>query len=300
MVPPFEEAVFGTEPGQMAALTETDFGFHVIEVTGAREAGTYPIEEVEQGLRRSLEARLAQERVASEAQRIRDRLESADAFDAVATEEGLTVESRFVEAEDRLAGLGASPEFTGTVFDLEVGGVSIPLRVAAGLALVTVDETVPASVAPFAEVETQVRTDLLDEYTKRAAIEAGELAFARNRGFDAIASALNLEPRESGDLAPGQELDGTGGPSAELQAVLFGEGVAVGDIGVIRVPAGAVVYEVTSREPFDPVAFLAARDDLEAEMLARKQNELRQATVERLIEKQEVVINDELVNYLNG
>ena len=37
MVPPFDEAQFSTQPGQISAVVTTDFGFHIIKVEGLRE-----------------------------------------------------------------------------------------------------------------------------------------------------------------------------------------------------------------------------------------------------------------------
>ena len=94
-------------------------------------------------------------------------------FEAVAAEEGLTIESRFVEENGQIAGLGASPEFVGSVFELEVGGVSLPLRVAAGLALVAVDEAVPAAVAPFASSKNRTQPAFTAGMNSRASPSAG-------------------------------------------------------------------------------------------------------------------------------
>ena len=46
-VPPFEEATFAAEQGEIVGPVETEFGFHIIEVTEIREEQTQPLEDVE-------------------------------------------------------------------------------------------------------------------------------------------------------------------------------------------------------------------------------------------------------------
>jgi peptidyl-prolyl cis-trans isomerase C len=46
-VPPFEEAAFSAEQGEIVGPVETEFGYHLIEVTDIREEQTQPLNEVE-------------------------------------------------------------------------------------------------------------------------------------------------------------------------------------------------------------------------------------------------------------
>lgn len=46
MIPAFEEVAFSLESGALSEVVETQFGYHLIRVTGKREAGMVPLEEV--------------------------------------------------------------------------------------------------------------------------------------------------------------------------------------------------------------------------------------------------------------
>ncbi len=53
-VPPFEEALFTLQPGEIGPVTESRFGFHVIRADGRRDARVVPFEEAGGGIRRML------------------------------------------------------------------------------------------------------------------------------------------------------------------------------------------------------------------------------------------------------
>jgi peptidyl-prolyl cis-trans isomerase C len=55
-VPNFEEALFNAEEGEIVGPIETEFGYHVIEVTEVRQQSTQPLSEVEGQIREQLSA----------------------------------------------------------------------------------------------------------------------------------------------------------------------------------------------------------------------------------------------------
>jgi peptidyl-prolyl cis-trans isomerase D len=300
MVAPFEAAAFGTPQNEIAPITETDFGIHVIQVTGSRPAGTTPFEEVRAQVEQEYRLRSAEERVAREAERIRAKIASADRFDSVATEESLRVDRRFASPSEGLVDLGLSPEAQAAVLALEPGVVSQPLRSSRGLVLALVDQLVPAGTAPYEEVEARVKGDVIDTRSREAALTLAREALERSRDLRAAARVAGREVESSGDLAPGDSEPAWGGDSPELRAALFAPDAAVSRRGVVPVPAGALVYEITRRVPFDATAFAAARSALETELLEERRGALVRSILERLRRRSDIVINQPLVEQIDG
>ncbi len=301
MVAEFDTAVFGTPVGEFAPVTETQFGFHVIQVTDAREAGTTPLEQVREEIVSRLKTRRTQERVTIEAERISGRLNSGESFDGVAAAEGLEVQELFVERGSSLGQLGViRPDAVDQIFSLGAGETSTPLDTRKGKAIVKVEAVSDSQVAPFEEVRERIRTDLLDEKMLQQAHDVATQATSGDWDLRTVASLLELEVRESGDLAPGTAPPGAGGSSEELQQTLFGDVPVVGDQGVARVPGGALIYSITRREPFDSEAFETARASLSQEVEAGRRLALRESILGKLRERSDVKINQTLVGQIDG
>jgi hypothetical protein len=168
------------------------------------------------------------------------------------------------------------------------------------MALVVVDDIVPTSAPPLEEIAATVRTDVQNDRAKQAAVANAERALLRHKNITAAAAALNKEVLESGNIAPGQDIPGSGGSSPQLLEKLFGPEVRAGDTGVIPVPAGAMVYAVTERQQFDPAAFTEAKGELRGQLLDQRRNMLRQSILNQLAEELQVTINEELVQQYDG
>ena len=122
-----------------------------------------------------------------------------------------------------------------------------------------------------------------------------EAALAGGGTIAESAASLGLELQQSGDLGPGRAPGGVGGTTPELEEMLFSESSFAGGIGAVKVPAGAILYEITSREPFDETGFLTQKGSLRVELAGAKRDRMRQSILDQLRRAREVRINEELV-----
>lgn len=298
MVKPFDDAVFQTPPGRFTPVVETEFGFHVIRVEEAREAGTTPFDEVKDSIRRRLELQRGQDLAVAEAQRLAAAVKKPSDLDGAAAKAGLKVEERIVAAGDQAADLGPSPEFVSAVPAMTVGQVSAPLAVARGFAIVACTEILPSAVRPLDDVREQVASDVSSDRARQAAMISARRIAASGSLADG-AKGQKLTVKQSGDLTAGAELPGVGSVP-QLDAILFGEGTTVGAKGSVTSPGGAIAYEITKHDAFDRVKFEAEKAALRSQLLQQRRDQLTQGLIQNLRQKHTIEINEPLVASVNG
>lgn len=273
MIAEFEQAAFAAAPNEVVGPVKTAFGYHLIQVLDHRSGGQRPFTEVEAQVR----ARLAAERADSIAEAKAEELVQRIGTEKLTTEEqwrGLAdgdvvtfLSTPPFGEDDVVPGIGRKTPFASAAFALAPDGVSKPVKTPRGFAILRLKEETAPRLPELSEVEAKVRAAVVrQKMLDGAYAEAARLKRELDGGksLDAVAAAAGLEAQETGDFGAEGTIQGLGAAPEVAKAALSLETGAIG--GPVATPAGAIVFEVTSRQRFDPQAFAEQRDSLRASL----------------------------------
>ena len=186
MVKPFEDAVFAMKPGEISDVVESDFGYHIIQLTDVRGGVKKPFESVRAEIESEVRRSLAQRQFAEAAEQFSNMVyEQPDSLQPVIDRFKLEKRTATVQRAPMPGAVGAlaSPKLLAAVFGddpLRNKRNTDAVEVAPNeLASARVLQHTPARTLPFAQVESQVREAVVAEQAAALARKDGEALLAK-------------------------------------------------------------------------------------------------------------------------
>jgi peptidyl-prolyl cis-trans isomerase D len=180
MVKPFEDAVFAMKPGEISNVIESDFGFHIITLTGVRGGEKQPFESVRAEIEAEVRKSLAVKRFAEVAEQFTNTVfEQPDSLQPVVDK--LKLEKRTATVQRTPApgatGVLASPKLLEAVFGNDAitnkRNTDAIETAANQLASARIVQHTPARTQALAEVRDTVRERVIAEQAAALARQDG-------------------------------------------------------------------------------------------------------------------------------
>ena len=244
MVKPFEEAAFGLKEGQMSEPVRSDFGFHLIRVTGVRAEQGRPLAEV----RNEIAAEIRAEGAAKKYEEIVESFsntvyEQPDSLAPAAEKFGLSLQkSGWITKGGEAPGVLNNPKLLAALFAPDAiqgkrNTDAVEVKPAV-LVAARVLEHKPAAQQPLAAVSADIEKLLARQEAMKLAVAAGQAQLARLQSGEKVNlswGAARFVPAAAGaNLKPAFMVDAT-----KLPAYAGNEG-----------PAGYSIYRVSQLRPY--------------------------------------------------
>lgn len=299
MVPEFDEAVWKMQPGQISDLVKTQFGYHIIMMTGRRAATTRTLDEVRPQLQEQIRDEKAQAEAARIADEVAKEIKTPADIERVAKARGLTSgDSGLFAREEPLAGLGFAPAVQSEAFTLEQDKVSGMLRTNQGFAFIALVEIKPSYVPKLDEVRDRVRDAVITAKAVDVA-KSRAAAMAQNKGnFEAAAKAAGATVKTTDFVVRGSALPDIGVSDAVDTAAFA---LKAGETSApIATDTSVVVVHVKERQDVTPASLDAQRETLREQLAQQRRQEFFSAYMTKAIAKMQIRYNEATVKTLLG
>lgn len=269
MVPEFEKAVFSGTLGVIQKPIKTNFGFHIIKVTGISN-NKYVIEKIVNPVQTS-------------ASTIDANFNAAQDFYYIAEKNGFEKEAKlmnykvqetspFFKETFSIPGIGVNKRLVDFAFANGLNKISEVFKVANGYVVARISEVTNEGVKAFDEVKSLIQPQVIREKKYLTAYETAQ-KLKQQIGND-IFKAKTINPKlivdTTGQFTPGGSIANIGRDYALIHAAIKAELNKVTD--PIKGFRGQFLLKVTERSAFDSSAYSIQRGAIREQLFQDKRN----------------------------
>ena len=259
MVPEFEQAAFGMQKGEISGVVESEFGFHIIQLTDVKQPELPSFASVREKIVNDLKDQQAQRKFAEVAEVFANTVyEQAESLQPAVEKLGLKlqmVDGVTREPKAGAEGVLASEAFLEALFAADsidnkrnTDAIDIGSNQMVSGRVVSYQ---PAKQLAFEEVAERVKTLYVEQQAAVLACEAGEAKLAEWKADASKAQGLLpavVVARDNPVGMPSQVLSAA--LQAKTDALPAWEGVSMGDAGYAIVKVNKIVPQDTRSEDF--------------------------------------------------
>jgi len=302
MVPEFDAVVFAMEPGQISDLVKTTFGFHIIKLVEKKTGSTRSLEEVRPQLQDQLSIERAQTQASTLANSLRTRITKASDLDAVAKDQGFSVqESDWFARDEPVLGLGASPELGARTFAMNQGDIAGPIQTGRGFVFASLIAKQDAYVPKVDEVKERVRSEVVRNKAKEFGLKKAAEVAAKLKGaadFDKAVQAAGFKAQTTEMITRDSPIPDLG-MAAEVTEAAFT--LAPGTVSQpIATDTGSAVIKVLEKQEVTTQELEANKQKFRDDLLADRRNRFFAAYMTKAKQKMRIEVNREAVQKLVG
>lgn len=273
MVKEFENASFNGRIGKIQRPIKTQFGYHIVKVTG-KSNKKYVVEKIVNEITASATTIDRAYDKANDFSYIADKND----FESEAELMGYEIKETapFTEDARMVPGIGSSAALQRFVFDNDLNDISSVFKVAAGYVVVKISEIQEAGVRPIEEVTEIIKRKILNEKKLNKAYSLLEEAKSKVLQSGTMNDALTVFDKTKVSAANNFKISGSipgiGIDMTFAQAALDAELNKL--TGPIKTNKGSYLLKVTRRTDIDSTLYSIQKNSLRDNLLNQKRSRI--------------------------